>query len=79
MYVVAAVKLEPKPLTVIVASVEVAVKLYHTSFVGLVAPAQLPLGDPVLVAFCRSPEIVLHAIDGESGSGLLHKSFEAWE
>jgi hypothetical protein len=58
---------------------EVAVKTYHTSFVGLVAPAQAPFGDPVLVASCKSPEIVEQVTDAESGVALSHKSFVGCE
>jgi hypothetical protein len=76
--VVLFLRLLPIPLTVIVAFDEVAVKTYHTSFVGLEA-AQAPLGDPVLVASCKSPVIVEQVTDEYSGVALSHKSFVGCE
>ena len=69
----------PNPLTVIVALGDVAVKVYHTSFVGVVAPAQMALGEPVLVAASKSPGIVEHVVDGERVTALLQASLDAWE
>jgi hypothetical protein len=70
-------KLAPSPLTVIVALGEVAVNLYHTSFVGVVAPAQIALGEPVLVAASRSPNIVEQVVDGTRVTTLLQSSLAA--
>ena len=60
----AAVRLLPRLLKVIVALEEVAVNLYQTPFVVVdVAPPQAPVGD-ALIAPCRSPVVVLQVTDG---------------
>ena len=81
MYVVAKSRFEgeDKPARVIVALVDVAVNLYHTSFVGVVAPAQMAFGELVLVAPCKSPETGEQGVDGVRGTALLQASFAACE
>jgi hypothetical protein len=55
----------------------VAIKVYHTSFVGVVAPAQIALGEPVLVAASKSPEILEQVVEGERLTGLPQASLAA--
>ena len=63
---VAAVRLDPKPATVIVAPLDDAVNLYHTPYVVvLVAPPQLPVG-AAFPAPCRLPVVVTQVVDGLS-------------
>jgi hypothetical protein len=62
---------------VIVALGEVAVNVYQTSLVGVVAPAQVAFGDPVLVADSKFPEIAEQVVDWERGTALLQSSLAA--
>jgi hypothetical protein len=80
-YVVAAVRFVPKPFTVIVALGEVAVKVNQTSFVGVVAPKQIALGEPVLVAASRFPvtEEAAQVIAGWRPTAFKQLSFAACE
>jgi hypothetical protein len=76
-YVVAAERLAPRLLTVIVFVVEVVVNLYHTlNVVVIVAPPQLPAG-VALTAFLRLPVTVVQVAPGVSVTAVAHDACAA--